>query len=435
MSSVAIGLIAIIILLLMLAVRVPIAFALSAVSVVGMMIIRGPNAAVSVLAEQPYRFIAHWSMSAIPMFLLMGAVAYHAGLTSSLYRAARLWLSALPGGLAVASTAACAMFAAASGSSVATASAMGKIAIPEMLRYKYDAGLATGSVAAAGTLGSLIPPSILMVLYAIFAEVSVSRALLAGVLPGILSAIMFILMITIRCKLNPSLAPRVDEEISWRQRLDVLREIWPLPVLIFAVIGSLYIGVFTATEAAAGGAFMTLVVAAMRGALNWTVVKNSIKEAVYGTATILFIALGGFLLSRFMAVSGLPNYVAHLVDGLNVSGMVVVVGASFVYLILGMFLDSIGIMLLTLPIMLPVLEAAKLDLVWFGVLVIKYLEIGLITPPVGLNVFVIKSVVGKAIPLEVIFKGVMWFIATDIVTLAILIAFPEISLFLPRIMN
>ncbi|MFA6264117.1 MAG: TRAP transporter large permease [Pseudolabrys sp.] len=426
---------AILVLLLMLAVRVPIAFALSAVSVVGMLLIRGPAAAMSVLAEQPYNFIAHWSMSAVPMFLLMGSVAYHAGLTSSLYRAARLWLSGLPGGLAVASTAACAMFAAASGSSVATASAMGKIAIPEMLKYKYDPGLATGAVAAAGTLGSLIPPSILMVLYAIFAEVSVSRALLAGILPGILSAILFMLMITIRCKINPSLAPKVEEEVDWRQRFEVLREIWPLPVLIAAVIGSMYIGVFTATEAAAGGAFMTFIVAAARGSLNWSVVKNSVEEAVRGTATILFIALGGFLLSRFMAVSALPNYVAHLVDGLNVSGMVVVIGASFIYIILGMFLDSIGIMLLTLPIMLPVLEAAKLDLIWFGVLVIKYLEIGLVTPPVGLNVFVIKSVVGKQVPLEVIFKGVMWFIITDIVTLAILIAFPEISLFLPRIMN
>ncbi|MDI1343662.1 MAG: TRAP transporter large permease subunit, partial [Pseudolabrys sp.] len=374
MSSVAIGSLAILVLLLMLAVRVPIAFALSAVSGVGMLLIRGPSAALSVLAEQPYNFIAHWQMSAVPMFLLMGSVAYHAGLTSSLYRAARLWLSGLPGGLAVASTAACAMFAAASGSSVATASAMGKIAIPEMLRYRYDPGLATGSVAAAGTLGSLIPPSILMVLYAIFAEVSVSRALLAGVIPGLLSAVMFILMITIRCKLNPSLAPKLDEPVYWRQRFDVLLEIWPLPVLIVAVIGSMYLGIFTDTEAAAGGAFMAFVIAATQGRLTWNVIKDSVAESLRGTATILFVALGGFLLSRFMAVSALPNYVAHMVDGMNLSPMMIIIGASVIYIILGMFLDSIGIMLLTLPIMLPLLEAAKLDLIWFGVLVIKYLE-------------------------------------------------------------
>ena len=435
MSSITVGILAIAILLLMLAVRVPIAFALASVSVVGMLVIRGPAAAMSVLAEQPYNFIAHWSMSAVPMFILMGTVAYHGGLTQSLYRAARLWLSSLPGGLAVASTAACAMFAAASGSSVATASAMGRIAIPEMLRYRYDPGLATGAVAAAGTLGSLIPPSILMVLYAIFAEVSVSQALVAGVIPGILSAIMFATMIAIRCKLNPALAPPVEEEVSWADRWAVLAQVWPLPVLVLAVIGSMYVGIFTATEAAAGGALMTFVIVALRRGLNWRVIKESVVESVNSTATILFIALGGFLLSRFMAVSGLPAYVAHVVDGMELHWLYIIIGASVVYIILGMFLDSIGIMLLTLPIMLPVLEAAHLNLIWFGVLVIKYLEIGLVTPPVGLNVFVIKSVVGKSVPLETIFKGVMWFIVTDIVTLIILISFPQISLFLPNIMK
>ena len=435
MSSISVGIAAIAILLLLLALRVPIAFALISVSVGGMLVLRGPAAALSVLAEQPYNFIAHWTLSAVPMFLLMGTVAYHGGLTQSLYRAARLWLSALPGGLAVASTAACAMFAAASGSSVATASAMGRIAIPEMLRYRYDPGLATGAVAAAGTLGSLIPPSILMVLYAIFAEVSVSRALLAGVIPGLLSAAMFMAMITVRCKLNPKLAPPVEETVTWRERWLVLGEVWPLPVLVLAVIGSMYVGIFTATEAAAGGALMTFLILGLRGGLKWGVVKESVVESVRATATILFISLGGFLLSRFMAVSGLPAYVAHVVDGMELHWLHIIIGASVVYIILGMFLDSIGIMLLTLPIMLPVLEAAHLDLIWFGVLVIKYLEIGLVTPPVGLNVFVIKSVVGKSIPLEAIFKGVLWFIAADIVTLIFLIAFPQISLFLPSVMK
>lgn len=435
MSSITVGLLAIGILLLLLALRVPIAFALISVSVGGMLVLRGPAAALSVLAEQPYNFIAHWSLSAVPMFLLMGTVAYHGGLTRSLYRAARLWLSALPGGLAVASTAACAMFAAASGSSVATASAMGRIAIPEMLRYRYDPGLATGAVAAAGTLGSLIPPSILMVLYAIFAEVSVSRALLAGVLPGLLSALMFMIMITVRCKLNPALAPPIEDKVDWDARWRVLLEVWPLPLLVLAVIGSMYVGIFTATEAAAGGALMTFLILAVRRELNWSVVKESVIEAASATSTILFIALGGFLLSRFMAVSGLPGFVAHEVDGMELHWLTLIIGASLVYIILGMFLDSIGIMLLTLPIMLPVLEAAHLDLIWFGVLVIKYLEIGLVTPPVGLNVFVIKAVVGKAIPLEAIFKGVLWFIVTDIVTLALLIAFPSISLFLPSVMK
>lgn len=435
MSPVVVGSLGLALLLILLAVRVPIALALISVSVLGVAIIRSPQAAFTVLAEQPYNFIAHWSLSAVPMFLLMGSVCYHAGLTQSLYKAARLWLSRLPGGLAVASTAASAGFAAASGSSVATASAMGRIAIPEMLRFRYDPGLAAGSVAVAGTLGSLIPPSILLVLYAVFAEVSVSRTLMAGIIPGLLSAAAIMLLIITRCALKPSLAPSVKEEVSWRARMEILSEIWPLPILIMAVIGGMYSGIFTATEAAAGGAFMSFVVAATQRRLSRSVIVASVLDALKGTATILFIALGGFLLSRFMAFSGLPIYIADIVSELTFHPIIFLIGISVIYIILGMFLDAIGIMLLTLPIMLPILVVLDLDPIWFGILMIKYLEIGLVTPPVGLNVFIIKSVVGKAIPLETIFKGVLWFIGADIIVIALLIAFPEIALFLPNMMH
>ena len=422
-------------LLVLLALRVPIALALGSVSVIGVAIIRGPTAAISVLADQPYNFIAHWSLSAVPMFLLMGAVAYHAGLTQSLFKAARLWLSRLPGGLAVSSTMACAGFAAASGSSVATAAAMGRIAIPEMLKYRYDPGLAAGSVAVAGTLGSLIPPSILMVLYAIFAEVSISRALMAGILPGLLSAAMFVALIVIRCKLNPALAPPPDDRPTWRERFVVLLEIWPLPVLVLAVIGGMYSGIFTATEAAAGGAFLAFVLAAVQGRLTWQVARNAILDALRGTSTILFIAIGGFLFSRFMAFSGLPTHISTIVEQMAWDPILFMIGISVIFILLGMFLDSIGIMLLTLPIMIPVLQALELDLIWFGVIMIKYLEIGLVTPPVGLNCFIIKGVVGRLMTLTTIFRGVAWFIAADIVTLALLISFPAIALFIPSMMN
>ncbi|MBW3095818.1 TRAP transporter large permease [Pseudohoeflea coraliihabitans] len=436
MTPVAVGAVGLLILLILLALRVPIAIALAGVSVVGVGVIRGPHAAFAVLAEQPYNFIAHWTLSAIPMFLLMGSIAYHAGLTESLYKAARLWLLRLPGGLAVASTMACAGFAAASGSSIATSAAMGRIAIPEMLKYRYDPGIATGSVAVAGTLGSLIPPSILMVLYAIFAEVSVSRALLAGILPGLLSALMFTLLIVARCWLNPKLAPvAADERVSWRDRFSSLLEIWPLPVLVLAVIGTMYSGVFTATEAAAGGAFMITLIAALRRQLTPHIFLQSVFDALKGTATILFIAMGGFLLSRFMAFSGLPFYLSELVEAMSVNWIVFMLGISLIYIVLGMFLDSIGIMLLTIPILLPVMASMNMDLIWFGVILIKYLEIGLVTPPVGLNCFIIKSVVGDTVPLEKIFKGVMWFIAADLVTLALLIAFPDIALFIPNLLK
>lgn len=434
MSSIAIGAIGLGTMLVLLALRVPIALALAGVSVIGVAAIRGPNAAFAVLTEQPYNFIAHWSLSAVPMFLLMGSVAYHSGLTQSLFKAARLWLSRLPGGMAVASTMASAGFAAASGSSVATAAAMGRIAIPEMLRYKYDPGLAAGSVAVAGTLGSLIPPSILMVLYAVFAEVSVRQALMAGILPGILTAAMFILFIVVRCSINPSLAPPVDDKISWRERMTILIDVWPLPVLVIAVIGGMYSGVFTATESAAGGALMAFTIAALQGRLNSKVIFNALLDALKGTSAILFIAMGGFLLSRFMAFSGLPIYISDVVQYMAVEPLLFMLGISIIYILLGMFLDSIGIMLLTLPIMIPVLHSLDMNMIWFGVIMIKYLEIGLITPPVGLNCFIIKGVVGNRMSLTTIFKGVSWFLVADLITLTLLILFPAISLLIPTMM-
>lgn len=433
MTGIQIGVAGIVVLLLLLAARVPIAFALGGVAVGGILALRGPEAAFGVLSTQPYGFVAHWTLLAVPMFLLMGTLAYHAGLTHSLYGAARLWLSWLPGGLAVASTVACAGFAAASGSSVATAAAMGRITIPEMMRFRYDPGLAAGCVAAAGTLGSLIPPSILMVIYAIFAEVSVSKALLAGILPGLLSAFMFGTMIVIRCTLKPELGPAVKETVTWTQRFAVLKSVWPLPVLVVSVIGGMYSGAFTTTEAAAGGAFFAFVIAGAQRRLNWAVIKATLIDSLTATATVFFIAVGGVLLSRFMAISGLPEFAGTLIGEHAVNPYVLIMLVSVVYIFLGCFLDSIGVMLLTLPILLPMLEAASIDLIWFGVLVIKYLEIGLVTPPVGMNVFVIKSVVGDTIPLEQIFKGVSWFVLADVVTLAILIAFPQISLFIPQL--
>jgi C4-dicarboxylate transporter, DctM subunit len=435
MSGIAIGALAIVVLLVLLALRIPIAIALGGVAVGGILILRGPEAAFGVLTTQPYGFVAHWTLSAVPMFLLMGSVAYHAGLTQSLYRAARVWLSWLPGGLAVASTMACAGFAAASGSSVATASAMGRIAIPEMMRFRYDPGLATGSVAAAGTLGSLIPPSILMVIFAIFAEVSVSKALMAGILPGLLSALMFVLMIVIRCIRNPSLGPAVSEQVTWAERITVLRDVWPLPLLILGVIGGIYSGTFTSTEAAAGGAFLAFVIAAAQRRLTFGVMKAAVIESLTGTAAIFFIAVGGVLLSRFMAFSGLPTFMGEWMEQFAVNKYLFIVVVSVIFVVLGCFLDSIGLMLLTIPILLPMLDAMDVNLIWFGVLVIKYLEIGLVTPPVGMNVYVIKAVVGDKIPLETIFRGIGWFVLTDVITLAILIAFPEISLFIPSLMD
>lgn len=435
MSPAALGIITLVAALGLLAIRVPIGVTLGGVSIIGIWYLRGLDVALGMLRSAPYDFLANWELSAIPMFILMGSVAHHSGISSSLFNAARLWLGRLPGGLAVATNFACAGFAAASGSSVAAAAAMGKIAIPEMLKAGYAPSLATGTVAAAGTLAALIPPSILFVLYGIFAETSVTKLLIAGILPGLLTAAIYGAMLVGRCYLFPEIAPKIDIQTSTRERLRALRDIWPITLLILGVIGTLMSGMVTPTEAGAYGAFLAYIIAALQSRMTWNVFYISVLESVTATSRLLFVAVGAILLTKFLALSGLPFYVADLMSGWAISPVLLVIATSIVYLILGMFLDPLGIMLITIPIFVPMYEKLGLDLVWFGVIVVKYLEIGLLTPPVGFNVYVIKTVVGDEISLETIFKGVSWFLGCEVIIMALLIAFPQISLYLPNLMN
>ncbi len=435
MTDLEIGFAAVGAMLVLMALRVPIGLALGLVSVVGVGAIRGTNAAIAMISSAPFEVAAKWELSAIPMFILMGAFAHHSGLSAALFRAARLLLGRLPGGLAVATNFACAGFAAASGASTATAAAMGRITVPEMLRAGYDKGLATGVVAAGGTLGIMIPPSIGFVLYGIFAQVSISKLLIAGILPGLLTAVVYAVMIVVRCWLNPSLAPRIDEHASWRERLSAIGDIWPLLVLVLAVIGGIYAGITTPTEAGAGGALVAFVIGLAQGRMSRTVFRESVTEAVSTTARLFFIVIGAVLFSRMLALAGVAPFLADSVKGWSTDPILLVIGASVLFIVLGMFLDALGLMLLTLPILLPMFMVAKLDLIWFGVLTIKFIEIGLITPPVGLNVYVIKSVVGENVSLETIFRGVMWFIVCEALIAFLLIVFPGISLFLPGLMD
>lgn len=421
-------------LFILLALRAPIAIALSLVSVAGIAVLRGFNTAWVSMASLPYDFAAHWSLSAIPLFLLMGALAYHGGLTASLFDAARIWLGRTPGGLAVAANVASAMFAAASGSSLATSAAMTRLAVPEMLKRGYDPGLATGTVAAAGTIGALIPPSIAFVIYGWYTETPIGDLLIAGILPGLLTALVYTLLIMGRVMAKPSLAPSVEQPHSWAERLDALRKVWPIPVLIVAVIGSIYSGFATATESAAMGAIATLLLCLVRGVLTIDLLRKALYDSVKSAATIFFIALGATLFTRFLALSGMPATLGAFIGGLELSPYVVILVMIGIYLILGMFLDPIGIMLITLPILLPVFKAVGLDLVWIGVLVVKMIEVGLLTPPVGLNVYVVKSVVGDAVSLSRIFRGTTWFLVAEVIIIALLVLFPEISLFLPGLM-
>ena len=418
-------------LLILLAVRVPIGVALGLISFFGIWAITTSQAAWGLFTALPFNFIGDWSLSAVPMFLFMGYIAGQTGLTSSAFRAMRVFLAGFPGGLACASVGACALFAAASGSSVATAAAMARTAVPEMLRARYDPGLATGTVAAAGTLGSLIPPSVLMVIYGIFAEVSIGRLFLAGFLPGMLTAAVYILMITTRVRLKPSLAPEIATRVTAGDRLQALIEIWPFPVLIAGVLGGIFAGVFTPTEAGAAGAFLALVIAAVQRQFTWQAFKRACFETAESTAAIFIIVVGSVLFTRFMALSGVPDGLAEWMLAGGSDPWLIILQIALLYLVLGMFIDPFGIMLLTLPIILPVLEAAQVDLIYFGIILIKLLEISLITPPVGFNVYVIKTAVGDTISITTIFKGVTWFIVAELFVLALLILFPVISLFLP----
>ena len=435
MSELQIGFVGLGALLVLIGLRVPVGFALMLVSMFGIAQLKGWAVAAGMLRTEPFDFAAHWSFSAIPMFLLMGAVAHHSGISAALFRAARVWLGWLPGGLAVAANFACAGFSAASGSSTATAAAMGRISVPEMTRAGYDPGLATGTVAAAGTLGAMIPPSIAFVLYGIFAEVSISKLFLAGVLPGLMTAVIYATMIVVRCKINPALGPPYHSDASRAEKFAALKEVWPLLALIFAIVGGLYGGLVTPTEAGAFGAFVAVVVAYLQGRMTLHVLKESIFEALGGTARIFWVAIGAVLLTRFLAMTGAEGFLTQTVGSWAADPILLVLAASIIYLVLGMFLDPLGLLLLTLPLLLPMFEALELDLIWFGVLVVKYIEIGLLTPPVGLNVYVIKSVVGRDISLETIFKGITWFLACEVIVVLLLVGFPGISLYLPSLMQ
>lgn len=431
-----IGLLGLSVLLFLILLRMPIGIALVAVSFVGIWALVGIEPAWGLLTAVPFDFGAKWSLTSVPMFLLMGFCCYHAGLTRGLFEAARKWLSGLPGGLAVATVFGAAGFSAVTGSSVACAAAMGRIAVPEMMRHRYDATLATGTVAAAGTIGALIPPSILLILFGIFAQVPISKLFVGGVGAGLLTAFGYVVVIIVRAKLNPALAPMVHEVSTMREKLAALADTWPVVLLVIGVFGGLFAGVFTPTEAGAVGAFLAFAIAAAKRALTWAAARQALMETIQTTAAIFVIAIGANLLTRFLALSGASALLSQFVIDLGADRLTLLLGIAVIYLVLGMFLEPLGAMLLTLPVLLPILqEQPDISMIWFGVVLTKFLEIGMITPPIGLNVFVIKGVVGNLVTTTQIFRGVVYFLLADVVVVALLMIFPQIILFLPSLME
>ena len=432
MSDPQIGLLGIAGLLVLIASRVPIGIALVVVSYLGIWAITGPTAAWGMLQVVPHTFIANWTLSSVPMFLLMGFVCYHAGLTRGLFDTARLWLSRLPGGLAIASVFGCSGFAAVTGSSVACAAAMGKVAVPEMVRNRYDMSLATGTLAAAGTIGALIPPSILLIIFGVVAQVSISDLFLGGIGAGLATALTYIIVILIRVKLNPELAPPVTERYTLAQKMASLKETVPLLALVIGVLGGMFAGLFTATQAGAVGALLSFVVAAFNRTLTREAVTRSITETLTTCGSLFIVIIGASMLTRFLTLTGLGETISGVVTDLNTGPIMLIVGMTLVYLLLGMFLEPIGAMLITLPIFLPLVAITDMSLIWFGVYVVKLLEIGMVTPPVGMNVFVISSTVGKTAPTDLVFRGVLWFFVADIILLVFLVAFPGIITAIPN---
>lgn len=432
--SVSTGFLGIAVLLILLVLQIPVAISLILVSFGGVYLMIGIEPAIGILTSTPYEFIASWTLSAVPMFLLMGYVAFHSGLTGSLFDAAKLVFRRIPGGLGISSIFACTGFASVSGSSLATAAAMGRIAIPEMIKAGYKPSFAAGALAAGGTVGALIPPSILMIIFGVFTETSVLKVFMGGISIGILTAVAYSLLILGVARFRPDIIPPTTQGIDDLDGKKVFLQIWPLLVLIGVIFGGMFSGFFTATEAGAVGAMGAIVISALTGRLGWEKLKASVFETLSTSASLFIIGVGAVMFTKFIGLSGVGGAINNLMIGMELSYYQLLFVVVILYLILGMFLEPFGAMLITLPILMPLLNAEGISMVWFGVFLVKLLEVGMITPPLGMNVFIIKNVASKYVSLGDVFKGVLPFIVVDIFLVALIVIFPGIVLYLPNML-
>lgn len=427
------GFIGVIAMVIILFLGMAVATTMALAGFLGMVYISGVNAGFIMMGTSPYATSSAYNNSVIPLFVLMGAFCFYAGLSRDLYYAAYKWFGHLPGGLAMATVGACAAFAAVSGSSVATASTMGTVALPEMKKYKYDAALATGCVAAGGTLGILIPPSVPMVIYGIITEQSIGKLFLAGFIPGIIVAAVYILTIYFVCKRNPLLG-LPGPSSTLKEKLVSVKGTWAVLVLFLLVIGGLYLGVFTATEAAGVGAFGAFLFAVGTRRLSWHGFKASLVESMETSGMSIFILIGGVIFGYFLAVTRVPFELANLVSSWEVNRYFILLGVIFVYLFLGCIMSALAMIIITVPVFFPIITTLGFDPIWFGIIITRLVEVGQITPPVGVSVFVIKGV-SKDVPLYTVFRGIIPFLISDVFIFILLIALPEVVLFLPNLMD
>lgn len=433
MDPTLIGILGFVVFISLVIMGVPIGIGMGTVGFIGIMIHMGTPVALNTLFSLPYSATASWLLSVIPMFILMGNIAFYAGFTKDAYNAAFKWVGRFPGGLSVATLMGAAAFGACSGSSIAATAALGRLALPEMKRYKYNNSLASGVVAMGGTLSALIPPSILLVIYGVITEESIGKLLIAGILPGILSMALFAALVVIWAIIRPHHAPR-GERFSWWERLVSLKDVAGIFLLFICVTGGIYSGLFTPTEAGAVGAFIILVMALAMRRLTTTVFKEIVMETLRVVSSIFLIVLGAYIFIQFLALTRLPVDFAQWVIGLHVHRLIIMAGVVVVYLLLGCFLDALGLILLTVPFISSAISGLGFDLIWFGVIVVKLVEIGLLTPPVGIQAYVLKGVAPE-LSLRVIFAGFIPFFLVDIFfVIGLLIAFPGIATFLTTFM-
>ncbi|MBN9372050.1 MULTISPECIES: TRAP transporter large permease [Hydrogenophaga] len=416
----------------LMALRVPIGVAMGIAGVAGFAALSGLTPGLNLLANVPLSVLTDYNLIVIPMFILMGAFASHSGMSAELFAAGRAWLHHRRGGLALASVAACGGFSAINGSSVATAATMTQVALPEMRRAGYEPGISAGLIAAGGTLGIMIPPSVILVLYGIMTEVDITALFAAGVIPGLMAVVFYSVVVAIIARVKPEWMPR-GERHGWAERFASLKPLWAVVVLFVFVLGGIYGGLFTVQEAAGVGATGTLVIGMARGRLRWPQIKEALISALRVSSAIMTIVVGAYLFGYFLTITQFTQNAVEFLVNLPIGPYGVLALIMLGYLVLGAVMDELAMILLTVPIVFPAMVHLGFDPVWFGVIVVMAVTFGMICPPVGMNVFVINSI-ARDLSLGHIYRGTMPFIAADVVRLFILCAFPSLSLWLPGLL-
>jgi len=433
MSPITIGIIGIFALFLFIFSRMPVGFVMAIVGFIGFGYLVSFDASLNLIAKDVFSVFGSYNLTVIPLFVLMGQLAYNAGISARLFDAAYKFMGHLPGGLAIATIGACAAFSAVCGSTNATAATMAAATLPEMKRYNYKPGIATGVVAAGGSLGILIPPSIIFIVYGILTEQSIGKLFIAGILPGVLLTGLFVLTIVIWTMIDPSQAPK-GPKASWSDRLHSLSGLMETLIIFLLVMGGLFVGFFTPTEAGAIGACGTLIVAVVRRNLTWQGFITSLFETTRLSCMILVIVAGATIFGHFLAVSTIPFEIATWITGFDLPPAIIMSMIIFLFLIGGCIIDALALIMLTVPIFFPVVIHLGYDPLWFGVVIVLITQIGVITPPVGINVYIVSGV-ARDVPLEVIFKGVTPLLIALIIGTFLLIPFPQLALFLPGLMK